>query len=60
MAPFWNKGWLFYSEMVALCPNSAGATGSHSYLGNEEEILDQGLDQVQPPYPVESSPIPTG
>ena len=60
MAPFRNKGWLFYSEMVALCPDSAGATGSHSYLSNKEETLDQGLDQVQPPYSAESSLIPTG
>ena len=60
MAPFRNKGWLFYSEMVALCPDSAGAMGSHSYLSNKEETLDQGLDQVQPPYSAESSLIPTG
>ena len=39
MALFWNKGWLFYNKMVALCPDGTGATGSHSYLGNEEETV---------------------
>jgi hypothetical protein len=50
MVPFRNKSWPYLDKMTELYPDGAGTSGGHSYIGDEEETLDQDVDD-EPPFP---------